>query len=222
MFKSMLVLAVTALAVGTAATLPATAPATTGLQPEAIEHAREIRADVNARYRMAPGRKLAVTEASTTGVVDSLTLLTDPFDEPLVVPAENGVYFAICAVRGKCPYPARSASWPVTAFLPRRQALELAVRTFVETSASLVVVALPTARPVWLVFERASFLATVDAHALRALLAADPTIADTALRVVVDQVTLGSLFAPGPIYSTSPATETLFAVSLSAPWSKAP
>jgi hypothetical protein len=222
MFRSTLVLAVTGLAVGTAAALPTPAPATPRLQPEVIEQAGEIRAEVDARYRTAPGRKLAVTEASTTAVVDSLTLLTDPLNEPLEVRADNGVYFAICSARATCPYPARSASWPVTAFLPRRQALELAVRTFAETSATLVVVALPTRQPVWLVFERTSFLATVDAQALRGLLAGDPAIADAALRVVVDEVTLGRLFAPGPIYSTSPTTETLVAVSLSAPRTRTP
>jgi hypothetical protein len=57
---------------------------------------------------------------------------------------------------------------------------------------------------------------------LRGMLAADPAIADAAVRVVVDQVTLGRLFAPGPIYSTSPTAETLVAVRLSTPPDRAP
>ena len=123
----------------------ATAPT---LAPEALTRALAIRAAINARYRQLPGRKLAVTEATSTGVVKSLTLMSYGPGLPRLVPADNGIYFAICPARASCPYPARSAAWPALALLPCREALELALRTFLETSVTLVVVALPTAEPV--------------------------------------------------------------------------
>jgi hypothetical protein len=198
---------------------PAAAPATASeLDPKALARARVIRADVDARYRLVPGRRLAVTEATTTGVVESLTLVSDLFELPRVVPAENGIYFAICSARATCPYPARSASWPAAAFLPRRQALELAVRTFRETSAALVVVALPTAQPVWVVFERDDLLAEVDARAALDQLAADATVVDIPLRGIVDRLTRPRLFVPLAIVPVSLTRETLLAVSLFGPW----
>jgi len=70
---------------------PSVAARPSALAPSALFRARTIRAEVNARYRLMPRRKLVVTEATTTGVVDSLTLL-DPSQAQLwrVVPAENG------------------------------------------------------------------------------------------------------------------------------------
>lgn len=195
------------LAVLAAGTFVADSLATeSALEPEALQHARVIRAEVGARYRLLPGRKLTVTEATTTGVFDSLTLLTDLLELPRVVPANNGIYFAICTRRAKCPYPVRSAAWPATAFLPRRQALELALRTFLETSASLVVVALPTVQPVWSVFERDDLFATIDAPALLAQLAPSPALIDTPLRDAVDRVTRTRLFVPLPTFPPSRAT----------------
>ncbi len=153
-----------------------------------------IRAEVDARYRLVPGRKLAVTEATSTAVVESFTLLTDPFEPLRVVPADNGIYFAICSARAKCPYPARSAAWPAVAFLPRRQALELALRTLLKTSVSLVVVALPTAQPVWVIFERDDLLANIDAPAVLDQLAKPPAVIDRPLRDLVGQLTRPRLF----------------------------
>lgn len=173
-----------------------------------------IRAEVEARYRPLPGRKLGVTEATTTAVVDSLVLLSDLFEPPRVVPASNGIYFAIRTARAKCPYPVRSASWPAAAVLPRRQALELALRTFLETSASLVVVALPTAEPVWVVFERDDLLAGVDARVVLAELAPLRAAIDTPLRELVDRLTRPRLFRPFP---TLPPSRTILAVGLSGP-----
>jgi hypothetical protein len=177
-------LALASLAAGAVAASPAPAATTTSaLAPETLTRARVIRAEVSARYRLVPGRrKLAVTEATTTGVVQSLTLVTDWLELPRVVPADNGIYFAICSARAKCPYPARSAAWRAAAFLPRRQALELALRTFLKTSASLVVVALPTAEPVWVVFQRDDLLADTDAPAVLDQLASNPAAIDTPLR----------------------------------------
>ncbi len=190
----------------------ATAPA---LEPEALTRAQIIRAEINAQYRLRPGRKLVVTEATSTGVVQSLTLVTDWLEPPRVVPADNGIYFAICPARATCPYPGRSAARPAAAFLPRRQALELALRTFLETSASLVVVALPTAEPAWVVFQRDDLLASIDAPALLDQLAQDPAIIDTPLRERVGRLSRPRLFSPLPILPLP--SDTIYAVRLFAP-----
>jgi hypothetical protein len=212
--KTLVALAAAAVAVGAAA-FPVPLQATASIEPEALARARAIRAEVNARYRLVPGRKLAVTEATTTGVVQSLTLVTDWLELPRVVPADNGIYFAICSARAKCPYPPRSASWPAAAFLPRRQALELAVRTFLETSANVVVVALPTAEPIWVVFERNDLLAEISASALLDQLAPCPALVDKPMRDLVDRLTRPRLFLPLPILP--PPRDTIYAVRLSEP-----
>jgi hypothetical protein len=174
-----------------------------------------IGAEINARYRLMPGRKLVVTEATSTGVVESLTLVTDPLEPWRVVPADNGIYFAICSARAKCPYPVGSAAWPAVAFLPRRQGLELALRTFLETSVSLVVVALPTAQPVWIVFERDDLLANINAPAVVDQLARPPAAINPPLRELVDRLTRPRLFRPLPILP--PPDDTIYAVRLSGP-----
>jgi hypothetical protein len=179
---------------------------------QTLERARVIRAEVDARYRRFPGATLRVTEASPTGVVDSLSLITDPLELPRVVSARNGIYFAICTTRGRCPYPRRSASLAATSFLPRRLALELALRTFRETSSTLVVVALPTPTPVWVVFERTDLEATVEAPTPLDGLASHPAIVDTPLRDFVDRLTHPRLFVPLPILP--PTHETIYAASL--------
>lgn len=196
-------LALAALVATAVAALPAPASA---VGPEALARAGVIRVEINARYRLMPGRKLVVTEATTTGVVQSVTLVTDWLELPRVVRADNGIYFAICSARATCPYPGRSAAWPAVAFLPRRQALELALRSFLETSVNLVVVSLPTAEPVWLVFERNDLLANIDAAAVLTQLAGNPALADTELRDLVDRLTRPRLFAPLPILPLLPAT----------------
>ncbi len=138
-------LGLVALAASIAAALPARAAATT---TETLALAEQIRADADAHYQ-----SLAVTEASTTDVVDSLVLLGGPHEQPLVLSAENGVYFAICSRQARCPYPGRAA-WSPNARVPRQLAHELAIRTLNETTADLVVVSLPTARPAFLVVKR--------------------------------------------------------------------
>lgn len=170
-------------------------------EPEALTRARAIRSELTARYRLLPGRRLVVTEATTTGVVATLTLLTD-WLEPRVVPAVNGIYYATCSARSRCPYPARSAAWPTQAVQPRRLAVELALRTFAETSVALVVVSLPTAEPVWVVFERSDLVGT---EALDRSLPPD----------VVDRRTRPRLYRPLPILP--PPTDTIYAEPLAAP-----
>ena len=76
---------------------------------------RSIRVHCRRRARSRPrsppatfgreGPKLAVTEASSTGVIESFLLLTADFLGLRVVPADNGIHYAICPVRATCPYP---------------------------------------------------------------------------------------------------------------------
>ena len=189
------------------------APPATGADalPNTIAQAREIRAVVNGRNRLVPGRKLLVTEASTTAVVGTLTLVTNPA-EFRVVSTENGVYYALCSARATCPYPRRSASWSPTAARPQLQVLELALRTFLETSANLVVVSLPTRRPTWAVIERDDLLQTVDAPAVLARLTPPSATINAELRELVDRLTKSRLFVPVPLLP--PSLQTIFAVSL--------
>jgi hypothetical protein len=183
------------------------------LAPGALSHARSIRAEVNARYLRVPRRRLVVTEATTMGVVDSLTLLDPSQPQPLrVVPADNGIYFAICSTRARCPYPGRSA-WPAAAFMPRREALELALRAFLETNVDLIVVALPTAEPVWVVFERGDVLANIDTGAAPGQLASNPAVADQPLRQLVDRLTRPRLFVPLPVLP--PPDDTILVMAYS-------
>jgi hypothetical protein len=214
----LLVLATLATGVAVAATAHSSAtaasPTAAALEPKALARARAIRAEVSARYRRLPGRKLAVTEAMTTGVVDTLTLVTDWLD-PHVVPAHNGIYFAICSLHANCPYPRRAAAWRPLAFLPRRQAVELALRTLLETSVSLVVVALPTAEPVWVVFERDDLLSSIDGSAALEQVAASRASVQPPLRELVDQLTQPRLFVPLPILP--PPGDTIYATRLFAP-----
>lgn len=214
-FRSRLQLAVAVLVAAVALTCSAEAsPIPPTLDPETLVHARAIQAEVDARYRLLPGRKLAVTEATTTGVLDSLVLMSNPLELPSVVPTNNGIYFAICSARAKCPYPVRRATWSAAAVLPRRQALELALRTFIETPASLVVVSLPTEEPVWTVFVRDELLATVDAPIALAELAPLRAGIGAPLRELVDRLTRPRLFIPIP---TLPPSPTILAVALSGP-----
>jgi hypothetical protein len=125
-----------------------------------------------------------------------LTLMTTDWLDGRVVPMDNGINFAICSARARCPYPARWAAWRVAAFMPRRQALELALRTLLETSVSLVVVSLPTAQPVWAVFERDDLLASIDAPAVLDRLASSPAVIGFPLRELVGRLTRPRLFAP--------------------------
>jgi hypothetical protein len=203
-----------ALAAGAVAAIPASASKSAPeLHPRALLRAKAIRANVNARYRRLPGRKLAVTEVTSMGVVDSVSLIVDPLEPAQVLPAENGIYFALCTVGARCPHPPRSAAWSATAFRPRRQALELAVQAFAQTAASLVVVALPTWSPTWVVFEREDLSKEIGAT-LRAQLAADPRFADAGLRAAVDELTLWRTFVPLGIEEVAPGHETFLALTL--------
>ena len=157
-----------------------------------LAQAKRIRSEITARYAHAQGRRLAVTESSSTAVVESFTLLSGPMLEPRIVAADSGIYYAICPRGAKCPYPARRFAQPAAAFLPRRQALELAVRTFLETSATVVAVSLPTRRFVLFVVERDD----LDLPSLAKTLSGSPALASAAgLRRTVDEVTRPRVFA---------------------------
>jgi hypothetical protein len=180
-------------------TTPAHSSAISPALTPALSHAQEIRAEVTARYRPLPGRRLVVTAATSTGGASTLALVTSDGLEGRIVPTDNGIHFDTCSLRAICPYPARWAAWRVAAFMPRRQALELALRTFMETTASLVVVALPTAQPVWAVFERDDLLAHVDAPDLLDRLASSPAVDDRPVRKLVGELTRPRLVAPAAL-----------------------
>lgn len=196
-------------AVGLAATTAGGAAGSPSLGPDELAHVRTIRSDLSARY----GPELVVTEASSTGVLESYTLLSPRLDGARVVLAEGGAYFAICTRGATCPYPTRARR--PAAFQPRRLALELAVRTLSETTADLVVVSLPTERYVVLVVERAELVGAVGLPALARALRGHPGRAPAAwLRRIVDRVTRPRLFVPLALEPTPSGRDTLTAMPL--------
>jgi hypothetical protein len=100
------------------------------------------------------------------------------------------------APRGaRCPYPARRFARPAADFLPRRLALELALRTFLETSATVVAVSLPTPRFILFVVERDELAGEVDMATLAEALSGDPARRLAAsLRGTVDRITRARVF----------------------------
>jgi hypothetical protein len=185
------------------------------LDPAALSRARTIKVEVTARYVRGP--KLAVTEASSTDDLDFYLLLTPDLLGLRVVPTDNGIYYAICPIHAICPYPAaRSARSPFS-FSPRREALELAARTFLETSATLVAVSLPTSDYVFFLVERDELAREVDIAALVKQLSGNPNRAPaTSLRHTVDELTLPRLFASLALEPTSGGGVALGAVPLAA------
>jgi len=179
------------LAIGAfAAAAGSASPVASTLEPRSLARAQTIRAQLDARYRVVRGRGLAVTEATATGVVESFTLLTLDLLETRVLPADNGIYYAICPVRASCPYPARRFARPAAELFPRRLALELALRTFLETSADVVAVSLPTPRFILFVLECEELAREVDLATLAKALDCDPSRAlSSSLEVVVDRLT---------------------------------
>ena len=157
---------------------------------ETIEQAEQIRSEVQAN-----GGSFVVTEASSTGVVDSLTLLSHPAPGARVVPAAGGVYYAICPRLARCPYPARGGA-NARSRVPHVMALDLARRTFARTAANLVVVSLPTRRPALLVLERG------DVTSLE--------------RDELDRLTLPKIYAVGALVTITETTETMILEQISA------
>jgi hypothetical protein len=180
---------------------PAVAAAAPPASTDALARAKQIGVEVDARY---PG--LRVSETSSTAVIESLTLFDDPAN-PREVLADNGIYYGVCPNGATCPFPDR-APRPPEALAPRRVALELAVRTFLETTADLVVVCLPTRRFILLVFERDA----LDSRGVSDALAAYPAAATSwQLRSLVDANTLPHLYAPFALTPTPGGRDSLLA-----------
>lgn len=175
----------------------------------AVSFAESIRLEVSSRYARSGGPGLEVTEASSTSVVESFTLLSANLADARIVPADNGVYYAVCPVRAKCPYPARRFAHSAGSFLPRRIALELAVRTFQETSANVVAVLLPTTRFVLFIIERSD----LDLSLLAGPLARNPhRPAPAALRMLIDRTTRPRVYEVIGLEATPSGRDTLGAV----------
>ena len=77
---------------------------------------------------------------------------------------------------------------------------------------SLVVVALPTARPTWVVVERDDLFANIDAPTVRDWLALNAAVVDKPLRELVGRFTRPRLFVPLPILP--PPDDTIYAAPL--------
>jgi hypothetical protein len=178
-----------------AAFLVEASPAAPRLEPASLVHARVIRGELDARYRALPGGGLAVTETSSTGVVEAFALPNPNMLETRFVPADNGIYFAICPVRATCPYPSARFARPAADLAPRRLALELALRTFLETSADVVAVSLPTRRFIAFIVERDELAREVDLSTLAAALGREPARARSfSLAAIVDRLTRPRVF----------------------------
>ena len=206
-----LLLLLVALSVGTVAVVPVrSSAATSTLEPAILARATAIRTAATTRY-VRPG--LAVTEASSTDVIESFTLLTADLQETRIVPTENGIYYAICPRGAACPYPHRRHARPAADFLPRRLALELALRSFLETSAAVVAVSLPTPRFVLFIVQREELPRDGDMRALAEALDGDPAGVPTAsLQRIVDQLTRSRVFLPYGLEPTPTGRDTLGAV----------
>jgi hypothetical protein len=192
MRKSTLALVAAVTAASTAATAVA---GSSSLDPGALSQARRIKAEITKRYVQPGGPKLAVTEASRTSAIDAYLLLTPDLLGLRVVPTDNGIYYAVCPVRATCPNPGLRAARPPSAFNPRRQALELALRTFLETSAAMVSVSLPTVDYTFFLVERDE-LRDVDMAGLARALGGNPARSPaSSVRRLVDEITLPRLFA---------------------------
>ena len=163
--------------------------------------AQTIRAELDVRYRAPRRGGLAVTEASSTGVVESFTLVTSDLVDTRVVPAGNGIYYAVCPARASCPYPARRLARPAADLDSRQLALELAVRTFLETSVDIVAVSLPTVRFTAFIVERDE----IDLEAVARTLASGPS---QSVRATVDRVTRPRIFLAVGLESTPSGGDT--------------
>lgn len=177
-----------------------------------VERARAIQLEVSNRYTRSGRDGLQVTEASSTRVVESFTLLSADRAEARILPADNGIYYAICPVGATCPYPARRFARSAASFVPRRIALELAVRTFRETSADVVAVSLPTRRFVLFIIERTD-LGGDDLPTLAEKLARDPgRPTSVALRGLIDRATRPRVYAVIGLEPTPSGRDTVGAI----------
>jgi len=175
-----------------------------------LQRAREIAREVETRHHPAAGTRSVVTDVSLTLVVASVELGASGSQPARSIPADNGVHFAVCPVgTAMCAAPGRGVSRRASS-AAGRVGLELALRTFLETPATLVVVSLPRAgrRPTALVFER-SFLRGIDADSLLRQLGEDATAGDR-----LDRAARRHLVALAGLASYSQTRDTLLAVPL--------
>jgi hypothetical protein len=194
------------------------ARAVAGLDAGDLTHARAIRAETTVRYARIHAPRLAVTESSSTAVIESFILMSADLMEQRILPADNGVYYAICPRGATCPYPTRRFVRPESDFLPRRIALEVAVRTFLETSADLVAVSLPTRRFVLFVVQRDDLARAVDLAALGRALRGDPASAPGAsLQGTVDRITGPRLFVGLGLIPTGSGRESWLGLACQPP-----
>jgi hypothetical protein len=123
--------------------------------------------------------------------IEAFMLLSEDLLGQRLVAAANGIWYSICARRGPCVAPARRLTRPAADHVVRRLALELAVRTFLETDAPVVAISLPTSRVVVVVLARDELAHAVDLDSLASRLRIQPLdIAPSAgLRELVDTLT---------------------------------
>ncbi len=150
-------------------------PAASDSPPAMLAHAHAIGADVSARARLLPGVELRVTEPTPTDVIESFTLLSDDLLATRNVSAHQGVWYSICPA-GVCASPAPRLARPAADYEPRRMALELALRTFLETNAAVVAVSLPTSRRIAFVVERDEVVSDVRSPSLSSALSDEPQL----------------------------------------------
>jgi hypothetical protein len=206
-----LMLTAAALSVSTIIAIPALSSATPSpLDLRALGRAQAIRAEVDARYRSAPSAMLEIREATATQVVESFTLLSFDLLRARIVAADNGIYYAICVVRAPCHASHARFARPAAALLPRRIALELALRTFLETSVDVVAVSLPTRDYTLFLMERDGVERDPDLVRAASALNRDPTHASASWsRPVVDRVTRPRVFTMLGIEPTPAGGDTL-------------
>ena len=116
-------------------------------------------------------------------------------------------------MRATCPYPARRFARQAAELVPRRLALELALRTFLETSADIVAVSLPTPRFTLFVVQRKELAREVDLSTLAKALDLNPSHAlSSSLEVVVDRLTRPRVYMTLGLEPTPSGRDTLVAV----------
>jgi hypothetical protein len=189
------VLAALTIAVGTLTPSATGAPPLAPASAATLAQAGTIREELNTRIRLVPGAGLSVTEATSTDMIDSFTLLSQDLLDARFVPAAGGVWYTLCPTAVGCPSPASRFARRADDRFARRLALELALRTFVTSDAPLVGVALPTPRFVAVIFERDELAAKVDMPALARALRAEPLV-DPAVAALAKTARAGNQWTP--------------------------
>jgi hypothetical protein len=156
-----------------------------------LSRVQAIRADAHARVALIPGAQLRLAAPRATDEIESFVLLSEDLLGQHFVSAGSGVWYSICARRGPCVAPAPRLTRPAGDHAARRLALELAVRTFLETDAPVVAVSLPTPRIVVVVLVRNELAHEDDLEALASLLRRQPLHATptAGLRDLVERLT---------------------------------